>query len=316
VNTVDTPYDDEVEQQQPGNIDRVTSKNRNPQNRIRFDQPQAVGFRQGASAAEETINNAKTGSKPNQGGEVYHTDPRSGQTSDFPLGFRGCMSCGDENHRFSECKSRSEVAAHEKFYANFKAHREHIANARLNREDEKTDITGGNPVKTARTGSHYGPISKERAKQESEQTKAARGHTEVSERHALPSPRNNDHQPMQYRNCIYPASVLTGHAENKCRQMPIAVCNELPTLNLSLGSIEKGQATVKLNVLFDTCCAISTGFKPYHDRICRLHPEVVYDYEASYDMSNPFHPIKLSGAIRDPNDIKNEVVGVLTAVIH
>jgi hypothetical protein len=138
VNTVDTPYDDEVEQQQPGNLDRITSKNRNPQNHIRFDHPQAVVFRQGASTAEETINNANTGSKPNQGGEVYPTDPRSGRMSDFPLGLRGCMSCGNKNHRFSECKSRSEVTAREKFYANFNAHREHITNARLMKPRRQT----------------------------------------------------------------------------------------------------------------------------------------------------------------------------------
>jgi hypothetical protein len=41
----------------------------------------------------------------------------------------------------------------------------------------------------------------------------------------------------------------------------------------------------------------------------------VYNYESSDDISNTFHPIKLSGAIRDPNDIKNEVVGDLTTVI-
>jgi hypothetical protein len=96
--------------------------------------------------------------------------------------------------------------------------------------------------------------------------------------------------------------------------MPIDVRNELPTLNFSLGSIETEQDTVKLNVLFDTCVAISTGIKPYHERIRRLHPEVVYAYESSDDMSNPFHPIKLSGAIRDPKDITNEVVADLTAV--
>jgi hypothetical protein len=33
-------------------------------------------------------------------------------------------------------------------------------------------------------------------------------------------------------------------------------------------------------------------------------------------MFNQFHPIKLSGDIRDPNDIKNEVVGDLTSVIR
>jgi hypothetical protein len=102
VNTIDLPDDDEVEQQQPGTLNRIASKDRNPHSHIRFDQPQAVGFRQGASASEETINNAKTGSTPNQVGEVYPTDTKSGRTSDFPIGFRGCMSCGDENHRFSE----------------------------------------------------------------------------------------------------------------------------------------------------------------------------------------------------------------------
>jgi hypothetical protein len=105
------------------------------------------------------------------------------------------------------------VAAREQFYANFNAHREHIASARLKREAEKNDSTGGNPVKTARTGSHYGPSREDRAKQELERIKPARGHTQVSERHALPSPRNSDHQPMQYRNCIYRASVLTGRAD-------------------------------------------------------------------------------------------------------
>jgi hypothetical protein len=42
----------------------------------------------------------------------------------------------------------------------------------------------------------------------------------------------------------------------------------------------------------------------------------VYEYESSDDISNPFHPIKLSGDICDPNDIKNEVVGDLTAGIR
>jgi hypothetical protein len=202
VNTIDQPEDVEVGLQQSGILDRITSKDGKPQSHIRFDQPQVVGFRQGASAAEETINNATPGNTPNQVGEVYPTDPKSGRTSDFPLGFRGCMSCGDENHQFSECKSRSEVAAREKFYANFNAHREHIASARLKREAKKNDSTGGSPIKAARTGSHYGPSREDRAKQELEQIKAARGHTRVSERHALPSPRNSDHQPLQYRNCI------------------------------------------------------------------------------------------------------------------
>jgi hypothetical protein len=89
------------------------------------------------------------------------------------------------------------VAAREKFYVNFNAHRKHIFNACVKSEAKKIDSTGGNPVRTARTGSHYRPSREDRAKQELEQIKAARRHNQVSKRHAIPSPSNKDHQPMQ-----------------------------------------------------------------------------------------------------------------------
>jgi hypothetical protein len=97
--------------------------------------------------------------------------------------------------------------------------------------------------------------------------------------------------------------------------MPIAVHNTLPTLNISLGSTSKRHTVVKLKVRFDTCGDISAGSKPCHDCIRCLHPKVMNDYESSDDITNPFHPIKLSGAICDPSNIKNEVVGNLTAVL-
>jgi hypothetical protein len=202
----------------------IGSSARTGTNRITSDSisPKQLGFVKGPPLQKKRLTmQRQVASSIRVGGGVYLTAPKSGRTSDSPLGLSGCMSCGDENHRFSECKSRSEVAAREKFYANFNDHRDHIANARLKREAEKTESTGGNPVKTSRTGSHYRPSHEDRSKRELEQIKAACGHTQVSERHALPSPRNNDHHPMQYRNCNCRASVITGHAEKEFRRMPM-----------------------------------------------------------------------------------------------
>jgi hypothetical protein len=112
--------------------------------------------------------------------------------------------------------------------------------------------------------------------QELDWVKATRVHTQVSEGQALPSPQPNEHPQLQYRNCIYHAKVFQGHTEKECRAMPITVRNALSTLNISLSLGNKGCTAVQLNILFDTYGAISTGFKPYHNRIRRLHPEVVH----------------------------------------
>jgi hypothetical protein len=114
---------------------------------------------------------------------------------------------------------------------------------------------------------------------------------------------------------VYHAISLKNTTEEQNRPMPIAVRNELPTINLVLGKYDDhATLTVELSVLFDTCGATSTGYKPYHDRIRKLHPDVVHDY-GSFDDANRFNPIKLTGAVRDPTDTSKEVVGELTAVI-
>jgi hypothetical protein len=97
--------------------------------------------------------------------------------------------------------------------------------------------------------------------------------------------------------------------------MPITVQNNLPTLSLRLGDSSNQHGDIELKVLFDTCGALSTGFKQYHDIIRQLHPELVHAYE-SFDEMNPFEPIRLSGALRNPNDVSQEVTGALTAVIR
>jgi hypothetical protein len=148
---------------------------------------------------------------------------------------------------------------------------------------------------------HNGPSSENHHQQSQEKHTATEALVQVSESQYTTQHQDEAQHHHPYRNCIYHTKIFQGHAEKECRQMPITVMNELPTLNLTLGQETNGQAAVKLNVLFDNCGVISTGFKPYHDQIHRLHPDIVHTYESFDDPSNPFYPIKLSGALRDPN---------------
>jgi hypothetical protein len=111
------------------------------------------------------------------------------------------------------------------------------------------------------------------------------------------------------------AITLRGSTTLNKREMPITVQNNLPTLSLRLGDYSNQHGDIELKVLFDTCKALSTGFKAYHDRIRQLHPELVHAYE-NFDGMNPFKPIRLSGALRNPDDVSQEVTGALTSVIR
>jgi hypothetical protein len=65
----------------------------------------------------------------------------------------------------------------------------------------------------------------------------------------------------------------------------------------------------------DTCGALNTGYLPFHQWLMCQHPEIVAEYIA-FDKSNPFEPIKLGGAIRDPDNFDGSTHGNLTAVIR
>jgi hypothetical protein len=47
--------------------------------------------------------------------------------------------------------------------------------------------------------------------------------------------------------------------------------------------------------------ALSSGYLPYHLRVMRERPDLVASFEQFND-ANPFKPIKLGGAIRQPDD--------------
>jgi hypothetical protein len=94
--------------------------------------------------------------------------------------------------------------------------------------------------------------------------------------------------------------------------MPIAIDNGLPHIAFDLGA---DSSLVELCGLMDTCGALNTGYLLFHLWLKSERPDLVAEF-VSFDDSNPFEPIKLGGAIRDPADFDSTNHGNLTAVIR
>jgi hypothetical protein len=255
-------------------------------------------LRHGTSAAEETIARAQ-GSHTNSSTDVYPKFPLTGRASNLPLGFRGCMNYGDPGHAFRNCADQNSLEAKSRFHSNFNAHKPHITAARELRQSQQSGDT--TPRQSERAQSHYGPAP-------SGDETAWQHESQVQSHSCEPARR-------VYRKFFHRAITLRGSTTLNKREMSITVQNKLPTLSLRLGDSSNQHGDIELKILFDTCGALSTGFKPYHDRIRHLHPELVHAYE-SFNEINPFEPIRLIGTLRNPEDVSQEMTGVLTEVIR
>jgi hypothetical protein len=99
-------------------------------------------------------------------------------------------------------------------------------------------------------------------------------------------------------------------AGSPTRAMPIAMDNRLPTAFFALTG-----GSVELGCLIDSCAGLSSGNRAFHDHVRASYPQCVTSFEEFND-ANPFLPIKLGGAITNPEQYDpNSHHGLLTAVI-
>ena len=107
--------------------------------------------------------------------------------------------------------------------------------------------------------------------------------------------------------------VATESTANKPRPMPIAVNNRMPTADFRLVCKDL-HPCMDLGCLVDSCGGLNSGFIDFHCYVRDKFPECVVAFEQFND-SNPFHPIKLGGALTDQNQYEGSTHGQLTAVI-
>jgi hypothetical protein len=128
----------------------------------------------------------------------------------------------------------------------------------------------------------------------------------------VPPPTPDSKRPKFFIQIVksYPTNITSG--TTPLPPMPIAIDNGLPHLTFTLGNT---LSSPTLCGLMDTCGALNTGYLPFHQWLMSEHPAAVAEYTA-FDESNPFEPVKLGGAIRDPDNFDGSTHGNLTAVIR
>jgi len=221
--------------------------------------------------------------------------PTMGYVSKYHSDFHGCFGCVHEHHTFHQCPQRNDKNTLALFHKEFKLHKLFWTKCKVN---SLTQYAQSNPTAS--------PITAHAANPPSPTSPPPKHQVTFTPSDLKPNPKS---VPCLFTQIdgILQTATCQNHA------MPIPVNNHLPTFNLHLRQDDGG--CVDLGCLFDSCAAISSGYKPFHWHLMCEFPSTIHSYEEFND-ANPFEPIKLARAIRDPANLMLEICSELTAVVH
>ena len=248
------------------------------------------------SPAEQTMQRYQPATT--DGPAAFPIDPITNFQSCYPVGFAGCMFCGAVDHIFRQCPQNTNPGASATFYKHLFAHKPHL---------RKRDPLPGDMLP---------PPAGTPATQSFLSTSAASPSASAA---TLPPLASSATPPPIFKRARFLVQLVKTFSMHLpattpvLPPMPIAIDNGLPHLTFDLGS--DPTLDPSLCGLMDTCGALNTGYLLFHLWLKSERPDLVADF-ASFDDSNPFEPIKLGGAIRDPTDFDATDHGNLTAVIR
>jgi hypothetical protein len=260
------------------------------------------------SPAEQTMQRYQPA--PNDSPAAFPIDPITNFQSCYPVGFSGCMFCGATDHIFRLCPHNTTPGASATFYKHLFAHKPHLRK----RDPPSRDILPS-PSSTPVTQSF--PLSAPVGFPPPGLPPASPS-VSVASLPPLgsPAPPPSSVVPKKARFFVQLVKSFSTHLPPSplvLPPMPIAIDNGLPHITFDLGA-DPG-LDPSLCGLMDTCGALNTGYLLFHLWLKSERPDLVADF-VSFDDSNPFEPIKLGGAIRDPSDFDATDHGNLTAVIR
>ena len=238
--------------------------------------------------------------------------------SAFPVGFRGCYYCGKTEHGFTTCPRKTESDATQVFHWNLHCHKPELWFK--HKERRASQARGYSPprVQFRPVQAHtYGPsghgMGRGRAATLPAWTMNQYREEQTGENTDDTGNESGEGYLTQDENIRRSyVAIVQCHNLKETRRMPISSQNELPHLDFQVGQASDSMA---LSFLYDTGAAINTGYLPYHKKIMHECPHIVESYE-EFNGSNPFEPIKLVGAITDPDVYDKERHGVLSAVVR
>jgi len=236
-----------------------------------------------------------------------------------------CLGCYDPGHKFYDgiCPLYQERHAKDRMSRNI-GHRRDVGNI-LPKGHERSKP--GNP-RAANSSSHYGPAP-------------VHGLPPANPRpgayHAATTDKRNrdiDNRPAWQTQGARPGSpahkaAKTGDSQILChlsipcnqisldpatRLLPAPIDNGLPHIRMPL-TCASVKSEASLSCLYDTGSAMTVGWTPHHLWTFMNHPHLVHSFEMFND-ENPFSPLKLYGAIANPDTFNTQEHGALTAVIR
>jgi hypothetical protein len=257
------------------------------------------------SPAEQTMQRYQP--SPAAGAGDFPIDPATNFQSTYPRDFRGCMSCGNPDHIFRQCPNNGSHAAQQEFYKQLFAHKPGLRKRAPSAQEILPPPTPpGVPPTQSFVAEPLPPAS----------TAPAPAPASAPAVPALaPAPAPSPSCLKRARFMLYLVKSFPAHLPAPAPTpppMPIAINNGLPHILFELGT---APSLAELSGLMDTCGALNTGYLLFHLWLMSERPDLVAEF-ISFDDSNPFEPIKLGGAIRDPSDFDATDHGNLTAVIR
>jgi hypothetical protein len=264
----------------------------------------------------------------------FPIDPLTGFKSPHPIGHRGCMVCGSNDHVFTGCSRREETGSKDTFFRNLFAHKPHLRKL----PPRPSEIQPGFVPQTLPSlniiaNSHLPELNQPAISPPLFADPFAQDiHPPIDELAAptpsrasinnlppavLDPPLNNNTISSPTKKVRYFVNTVRTFSQQinlppALPPMPIAIDNGLPHITLCLGN---NPSDNKLQGLMDTCGALNTGYLPFHQWVMATDPSFVAEY-VEFDDTNPFEPIKLGGAIREPDGFDAGNHGRLTAVIR
>jgi hypothetical protein len=254
------------------------------------------------SPAEQTMQRYQPAPSAD-GPTTFPVDPVTNFQSCYPAGFSGCMFCGSTEHIFRQCPQSTSPGAPATFYKHLFAHKPHLRK-RAPTTDDMLPTSPAAPATQSFISTPAAPA-----------TPATPSLNSSASAASLPPPVSSVlSQPILKKTRFFVLRVKSFSA-SPCvlPPMPIAIDNGLPHVTFDLGA--DSNLDPSLCGLMDTCAALNTGYLLFHLWLKSERPDLVVDF-VSFDDSNPFEPIKLGGAIRDPSDFDASDHGNLTAVIR
>lgn len=268
----------------------------------------------------------------------YHPDDPS-FISKFPLGFKGCLSCGGLDHKKRDkCPMPQTTASKEEFFKELWCHKPHTKKFPYSPARGSANVINSGLGQPGQTLPPIRPLEIPQPPTVQFGNDAGQ-HTQIYGSQQPSGPRNVDNTPAWMRTenvnnqgssenlqsilrnkakqqereivddehkkrgrlFVYFAKICVSKAAlPPLRQMPLALDNELPGIILGVG--EESKSDISFLCHLDTCAAMNTGNLRMHQYVMTAHPELVVSY-SRYDDREPFMPISLQCALSDDNNV-------------